>query len=604
MSLDTLFLDRDAPLSLQQQIRRAIVDGILAGSLPASTRLPSSRRLAERLGVSRVTVDTAYQSLVDDGFVVSRPRSGLFVAPAIPGSRNQPATAPSLGSDGSQVGDPLAFAEPTALADPPSPASAWTEFPFPFVDGHFDASLFPLAEWREASRLALGAGNVEQWATATGEADDPQLIEQIRTKFLTRRGIHARSEEILVTLGTQNSLYLICALLAGPERTVAMEDPGNPVLRELLREQGAALRPCAVDDNGLQPGPQLANCDWVYVTPSHQIPTAVAMTLERRQALLAQAERDDFLVIEDDYQGEINYLERPRPALRSMDQTGRVIYVAELSRVLSPGIQLGFIVADPAFIRRARSLRRRLYDHPPLNNQRTAAHLLAQGHYDAIVLRLGKVLHERRLELRDALSNMRGVPLRISPATGGTAFWVKAPRQFNVTYFVEAAARQGILLESVERYYQDPATAENCLRMSVTSIPQHRIVPGVRRLVALIRKLVRDEVEQLDRAQGEWLRGEELISAMAGATVLYEEVYGTLCTIELHPDGTMTGRMNDDGADRDSGFWRVEGDRFLRRWLRWNYAVEDGYFIVLEGDRIKYFNDDGQIVDAARYLPP
>jgi GntR family transcriptional regulator/MocR family aminotransferase len=136
--------------------------------------------------------------------------------------------------------------------------------------------------------------------------------------------------------------------------------------------------------------------------------------------------------------------------------------------------------------------------------------------------------------------------------------------------------------------------------MGVTSIRQEHIVPGVRRLVELIRYLVRGQVEHLESASGSWVRGDELRRVMSGATIFYEEVYGTLCTIDLHPDGKMTGHMDSKSNDADQGSWRLDGDRFLRRWNRWNYAKEAGYYIVIDGDRIKYFNEDRQVVDSAR----
>jgi len=594
-----IYLDRDSSLSLQTQVRQRIVDGIASGAFPPGMRLPSSRKLARQLDVSRNTVVAAYEKLIADGYVLSRQRSGLFVADS-----REERFPDHTGAEPDSQSDLLVWRN-RIQAIPAHRSQAheypdWNRFQYPFIDGKFDASLFPLSEWREASRHALSVADVEQWSAGSGDADDERLIEQIRTKFLTRRGIHARPEQILITLGTQNSLYIVSQLLAGEGTRVAIEDPGNFRMRELVEERGATLEPIPVDADGLVAGAGLAGCDWIYTTPSHQIPTAVAMTERRRRELIATARKHDFLIVEDDYECEINYLDRPLPALRSLDHDDRVIYVAELSKVLAPGIRLGFIVANEAVIRRARDLRRAMFNHPPRNNQRAAAFLLSTGDYEAVLRRLSRDLYERRLVLRDALSNMRGVPLQISPEVGGTTYWVKAPRRFNVGYFIEEAAKHGILLEPVEHYYSDAARAENCFRMGVTSIPEERIVPGVRRLVELIRYLVRDQVEKLDTAAGSWLRGDELLRVMSGATVYYREVYGTVCTIRLHADGTMTGDMDDAHGDRDSGTWWVDGDRFFRRWQRWNYAAEAGYYIVLDGDEIKYFNQDRQVVDAAR----
>jgi GntR family transcriptional regulator/MocR family aminotransferase len=221
-----------------------------------------------------------------------------------------------------------------------------------------------------------------------------------------------------------------------------MEEPGNTAMRELLRQTGATVVYQPVDEQGIVVDQNLGRCDLVYVTPSHQIPTAVLMSPRRREALLAAAQSHDFLVIEDDYECEVNYLDKPQPALRSMDESGRVIYVASLSKVLAPGLRLGFIVANSEFIRRARALRRTMLNHPPLNNQRAASFFLSLGHYDALMMRLGRVLQERRSALHDALNWMRGVPMEISPEVGGTTYWVRTPDNFDVEAFAHAAAQR------------------------------------------------------------------------------------------------------------------------------------------------------------------
>jgi len=318
---------------------------------------------------------------------------------------------------------------------------------------------------------------------------------------------------------------------------------------------------------------------------------------------LQAAVTNDFLVVEDDYECEINYLDHPQPALRSMDEAGRVIYVASLSNVLSPGTRLGFIVANAEFIRRARALRRTIMNHPPLNNQRATAYFLSLGHYDALMSRLGRVLKERRMALRDALNWMRGVPMEISPEVGGTTYWVSTPDSFDVDAFVRAAAAQGILVEPVHQYYADERNARNCFRMGVTSLDIDRIRPGVTRLVELIRSQVKEQVEHLATTHGDWLQGEALVAAMSGATILYREVYGAPCTIRCHADGRMTGVLGFSNEEQDTGRWRIDGDRFYRQWSRWNYGEEKGYYIVIDGGQIKYFNSDEQLVDSGFIRP-
>jgi GntR family transcriptional regulator / MocR family aminotransferase len=594
-----IYLDPDSKLNLQNQIRQKLVDGILNGAFPPGYKLPSSRKLSRQLAVARNTVVLAYQQLIAEGYLVSRQRSGIFV--------NKEMLETRVGYRGD---DAETIAAESALwkkrTKRPSIAGRvaldlpnWNQYPYPFIDGKFDSSLFPLAEWREANRLALGVADVKDWSTGSGDADDPMLIDEIRSKILTRRGIQARSDEILITMGTQNSLYLVFQLLADRSVTVALEEPGNSEARHILKHSGAHVVPQQVDEQGIVVNDKLKACDLVYATPSHQIPTAVSMSMDRRKALLSSAEADDFLIVEDDYECETNYLDHPEPALRSMDENGRVIYVASLSKVLAPGIRLGFIVADPQFIQRARTLRKTILNHPPLNNQRVAAYFLSLGHYDSLMMRLCKTFQERRMALRDALNWMRGVPMEISPEVGGTTYWVRTPDDFDVDTFAQAAAQRGILIEPVRHYYANDNDAQDCFRMGVTSLPLDSIRPGVTRLVELIRSQVKSQVENLSTTVGTWLTGGELDDAMSGATILYREVYGAPCTIKYHTDGSMTGVLGFSNEEQDTGRWRTDGDLFHRQWNRWNYGEEKGYYIVIDADRVKFFNSDRQMVDSA-----
>jgi len=593
-----IYIDPDKPVNLQNQIRQKIVDGIMNGVFPPGMKLPSSRKLAQQLEVARNTVVAAYQQLVADGYLVSRQRSGIFVNEEMLKTRVGAATqAPKMAQT---------YATPWQRDITPRHGTArnshdlpnWSHYPYPFIDGKFDSTLFPLAEWREASRLSLSVADVVDWSTGSGDADDPILLDEIRTKILTRRGIQARPDQILITMGTQNSLFLISQLLTDKQTVVAMEEPGNFEARELFEKNGAEVIPQDVDEHGIIVDDSLGNADVTYVTPSHQIPTAVAMPLERRLALMELAHSNDLMIIEDDYECETSYMEHPLPALRSMDTEGRVVYVASLSKVLAPGIRLGFIVANADFIESARRLRRRVFNHPPLNNQRAAAFFLSLGHYDALMLRLSRIFRERRMKLRTALSNLRGIPWEISPEVGGTTYWVRTPREFDIGSMAIEAERHGVLIEPVDRYYMNKDQAESCFRMGVTSLAVEKIRPGVERLVKLFLNLVKGQVETLSNTTGEWLTGDDLRQAMSGATILDREVYGWPATYVYHPNGSMSGRRGFANEDHDSGAWWVEGDRWFRKWDRWVYGETRGYYIVIDGDKIKFFNDDEQIVDS------
>lgn len=480
------------PRPLQSQIRVAVVDAILGGVLPAGSAAPSSRELAKSLKVSRNTVILAYQQLVDDGYLVSRERSGFSVAANPPASLVQPQSQPA----------------PPAITVPYQPAqwdqrfrvrssafrsiakpSDWQSYPYPFLYGQFDPGLFPIADWRQCCRQALSIMELKDWAPDKIDEDDPLLVDQLRSRILPRRGIWAQPDEIMITLGAQQALYLLADLLFHRNSVVGIEDPGYPDMRNIaaLRCDHVPLLP--VDAEGLIPGREMAVCDYVYVTPSHQCPTTVTMPLDRRFELLAEGTRRGTVFIEDDYESETRLTTPPLPALKSLDTDGRVIYVGSLSKVLAPGLRLGFIVASPDLIREARALRRLMVRHPPFNNQRTTALFLSLGHYEALVGRLAQVFSERSRVLREALA--RHLPqFRVSDGSGGSSLWLEGPRGFNAQAAADRARAQGLLIEPGNVFFGRPDHGRPCFRLGYSSVPVERIEPGI----ALLARCVEEQL--------------------------------------------------------------------------------------------------------------
>lgn len=598
MSATLIYLEPDSGLSLQAQIRQKLVDAILLGTFPEGRRLPSSRKLSEQLGVARNTVVLAYQQLVDEGYLISRERSGLYV--------NEKVREDRVGFEGSVRGSSelsahwrARFKGKVATEQDYSCPPNWQQYPYPFIEGQFDQSLYPVREWREASRLALGIKEINEWAGETGDLDDPMLVEQIRTKILPRRGIQARPEEILITVGTQQALYLVARLLVDSTVPVAVEEPGYPDMRRLIAQQGAPLVYQPVDEQGMVVDARLDDCQLIYVTPSHQTPTAVTMTMERREALLAKASSQDALIIEDDFEFESNYLTSPHPALRSIDTEDRVIYMSCLSKVLSPGLRLGFMVAAPAVIKEARKLRRLMVRHPPLNNQRTAAFFLSLGHYDTFLMHLHQKFEERWIALRRALNYHMLFYVEMAPAQGGSSLWVRGPQDLDVTFVAKEAARRGILIEPVDHYYATDNAPKNCFRMGVTSIPAERIRDGVLQLRDLFHDLTENKTETFADARGDHLTGSVLREAVTDTTMICIIAYGDPCTIEICPDGQLVGKAGYNSEDLDSGEWWIESDRWHRRWSRWAWGETGIYDVRLEGDIIKLFDEDGWLIDRA-----
>ncbi len=597
-------IDGESSLSLQEQIRRRVISAIASGVFPPGQKLPSSRKLSQELGLSRNTVFLAYQLLIADGHLETKQRSGVFVAQGLAGSQNKILRVAGQNSRSqlstSSSANANRFLRTGFVGDkgykcPPD----WQKHKFPFIEGRYDKTLFPIQEWREASRLALGVREVDEWSLDNGEVDDASLIEEIRTKLLPRRGISARPDELLITVGEQQALFLATQLFARKNTKVAVEEPSLPELRQLLKLRKAKLHHQYIDDAGLLVNDHLNDCDVVCVSPSRQRPTGVTLSLARRKALLKKAEKHDFVILEDDFECEMNYLDDALPALHSLDNNGRVIYVASLSKVLAPGVRLGFMVAPAEVIAQARKLRDLTTRRPSPNNQRSAAFFLSLGHYDTMLRRLNNVYEERLISLRDALNHYRPASIAIAPVKGGTTYWVKGPEKLDVSLLVRAAEAQGILIEPAKDWFALPDGPKNMFRLGVTSLPAHRIREGIQHLSALITKLDNPLIKDLSSLDHDWLCPKKLKVKMKGLTLLNKTVYGDPCTIILHKNGLMTGRSGYSGEEQDVGRWWVEGDKWVRQWENWAFGEALGFHVKITDDNLFWLDDHGNEVDRA-----
>jgi GntR family transcriptional regulator/MocR family aminotransferase len=464
--------------TLQAQIRQAIVAAILDRQIAASMPLPSCRILAEKLGVARGTVVLAFQQLVDQGFLVARERRGHFVNPdvlATPSKPSQKAADQRSEVDWSKL-------RRFTPSDMPRPAKQenWIKSSYPFVYGQFDPALFPTAEWRECNRMALAVLEIRNWAADMVDRDDPLLIEQIQARLLPRRGIFANPDEIIVTLGAQNALYMLATLLMSAGTKVAMENPGYPDARSIFRLSGATVVPTPVDKSGLVTSAIPDDANFVFVTPSHHCPTMVPMSAERRADLLERASRNDQIIIEDGYDSQL-IDDAPQQALKGVDRSGRVIYVGSMSKTLAPGLRMGYIVASADLVAELRALRRFILRHPPANNQRAVALFLSLGHHEALVRRLSTAFEERRKRLHHAISAF--LPeWQSTDSAGGTSLWLEGPRGVDTRALAETAATRSVIIEPGDRFFDQGPKPTRHMRLGISSIALQHIEPGIREL--------------------------------------------------------------------------------------------------------------------------
>jgi GntR family transcriptional regulator / MocR family aminotransferase len=441
--------DEPAPLlPMFLRIGQSITSAIRRGRLAPGDALPSTRALAAQLGVHRKTVVAAYRELEREGWLCTTPAVGTAVSCELP-LVQAPARARS-------VKPKAGFDLPAQL---PLPLPATPRGRLSLLGGLPDTRLLPRAELARAYRRAmLGPGGRELLDYGAPQGD-PVLRAALVHLLKQGRGIAATVPSLNIVRGTQQGLYLVARALLQPGDRVAIEAWCHPATRGALQLAGAVLEPVPLDAAGLDVAALEALCNQhrikaVYVTPHHQVPTTVTMTAARRLALLALARRRRLLILEDDYDYEFQYEGRPVLPLAYADHDGLVLYFGSLSKVLAPGLRIGFVVSTPDVAERIAHYRAFVDVQGDRVLERAVADLIDSGELERHTRRMRRVYRERRDALADALA--RWLPtLRFTRPAGGMAIWAQAPG-VNADAWAERAMHEGVSLQPGSRFAGDP----------------------------------------------------------------------------------------------------------------------------------------------------
>jgi GntR family transcriptional regulator/MocR family aminotransferase len=458
----------DRATRIYQQIRDAILDG----RLRAAERLPPSRELAARLSVSRNTVALAYERLTAEGFLTSRVGAGTFVSGDRPGTRTR--TAPS----GTGVRPRAQWAEAEVFS-PPRP----TRPRFNFSVGIPDPGLFPWETWRRLVSQVLRPTMFRDsgYDDPAGHAD---LRAAIARYIGVSRSVRAAPEDVLVTRGAQQALDLIGRVLIEPGDVVAVEEPGYPPARALFRSLGARVVGVPVDAEGIVVASMPARARLVYTTPSHQFPLGTVMSMARRAALLAWAQQHHAVIIEDDYDSEFRFADRPLEPLQSLDRAGRVIYVGSFAKTLMPMLRLGFLVA-PGSLRDALHAARQLTDwHNELVGQLALARFIDDGLLARHVRKATREYAQRRESISTILAADFADWFDLLPSSAGLHLCVPVrPHASIEVASVAAQAREaGIAVDELSAYGGGPG-----LVFGYGAIGNADIPAGLARLAGIIQ---------------------------------------------------------------------------------------------------------------------
>ncbi|MFT3913329.1 MAG: PLP-dependent aminotransferase family protein [Anaeromyxobacteraceae bacterium] len=399
--LAALALSRGKGAPLQRQLVAGVKALVQRGAIRPGDALPSTRDLAAELRVSRNTTSAAYDQLVSEGYLEARPRSGVFVSGALAGRlRGSGATGPARSH------------LPEA---PPLPPLA---SPVAFRPCYPDVRLFPLALWNRCRARALREHGPALLHYQPHPLGLPALRRSLAEYLGASRGVRCSWEQIAITTGSQQALYLLARVLLGPGRPALIEDPGYPGAREAFRSTGADLRPIPVDGDGLVPPARLPRGAVVYTTPSRQFPTGAPLPVARRLALLAAAEAAGAWIVEDDYDSEFRYARAPLPSLHGLDEAGRVVYVGTTSKVLAPALRIGYVVLPPALVERFSAVRTVVDEHGPLLDQATLAAFLDAGAFYGHLRRCRRE-YAGRLDAFLSVAREVGAPLEFRHADSG-----------------------------------------------------------------------------------------------------------------------------------------------------------------------------------------
>ena len=480
-------LRHDKPRTLQLQIRQQLIDAITNGLIGPNEPLPSSRNLAAALKVARNTVISSYKELEFDGYITPKERRGYFV--------NEQFYESYTSSDNGQQSEPkspvwhdkLITKKPSTQINIHNPEN-WQSLPYSFTIGQLDKSLIPYYEWREVVRHSSTLPEIQKWNMDHVDSDDPSLIKQIQSKVLPKRGVWANKDQILITSGSQNAIYMIASLLTKQSTVVGMENPGYPDVRNIFHSKTNNILPIRIDQEGIVVEDLTTDTDIIFTTPSHQYPTGVTMSMERRHELLNFAGENEIVIIEDDYEAEINFQKKPHPSLKSLDKNNNVIYVGSFSKAFAPGLRLGYMVGPESLIKEAKALRRLMIRHIPANNQRSVALFIGLGHYHNMFTKIQKTNKERWGLINEKINNEP--LLSCTPTLGGSSFWIRIPKSIDSEKLSNKLLSKGVAVRSGKTHFLEEDAPSNYLHLGYSAIDTNKINKGMDIIIDEIKSMM------------------------------------------------------------------------------------------------------------------
>ncbi len=470
-----IVLDRSSSAPLHRQIYDQWRQGVLTGRFRCAERVPSTRELSTALAVSRSTVTLAYEQLVAEGYLESSRGSGTYVCRELPDqllrpnhkqiTRGEEAPPIRLSRYGAGLNDDFGY--------PRIPPGF-----IRFTQWRPDLTLFPIAIWRKLVMRRLRSASPELFDYSDESSGFGPLRNEIAAYVSRSRAVRCTPDQVIIVNGSAQGIDLCVRLLLERGDQVAIENPGYQGAHRIFAAYGARLRPAGIDDNGIVIGDLSRKARLVYVTPSHQFPTGVAMSLTRRLELIEWSRRHNAVLIEDDYDSEYRYSGPPLPSLQGLATGVAVIYIGTFSKVMFPSLRIGYIIAPPSLVARVRRAKWLADRQTPVPEQAALADFIAEGHLERHIRRMRRIYGGRRDALVEALERHFGDRVQIRGDAAGMHLLVRFLDGARIAE--RAAAAKVQLVSSAASYLTEALSGEFILGFS--SISERSIREGIRRL--------------------------------------------------------------------------------------------------------------------------
>ncbi len=472
-------LDKSGTEPAYRQLQRLLREAILAHELPAGRKLPSSRMLSTELGIARNTVIQVYEQLAVEGYLLAGTGSGTFVADSSPDQQ----ILGSPAADASSETGHLSQRGQRLIASAGVSRRQWGAF----VPGVADVTRFPAAVWSRLQSRHMRNPQPELLSYAPPGGHAPLRVA-LADYLRNARSVRCEPEQIIITTGIHQSVDLAVRLLCDPGDEVWTEDPCYWGVRSVMQASGLHLKPIPVDQEGICPAPDdLARPPrMMLVTPSHQYPLGMVMSLARRRMLLEFARQRDCWIIEDDYDSEFRYANRPLMSLQGMDDANRVIYVGSFGKILYPGLRIGYLVVPPALAEPFAVALAELYREGQLLQQAVLADFIAEGHFGAHIRRMRNVYGARREALMHEISRRFGEDVPVRGDEAGLHLVASLPGHINDRQLAHDALAAGIATRPLSGYYSHTDQATRGLLLGYACVQDEDIAPHFSTLARVI----------------------------------------------------------------------------------------------------------------------